>query len=279
MISTFDLSKLQTLLKDFYTLTQIRLTVYDDSFHELASYPEHVAPFCQIIRSTEEGRKNCQLCDRNAFQTASKRRSLYTYRCHAGLTESITPIIVSNIVIGYLFFGHVFSYPSYEEGWEEISKNCGKYSLDMNELKNACMESPVISTDFISSSSHIMQAVASYLCMERMVTLRQQELPVQIDKYIQEHFTENIEAVSIASHFGIGKTRLYEIAKESYGIGIAEYIRNLRIEKSKQLLTERPELPLAEIASLCGFPDYNYFITTFRKKVGMPPKSYQRIHT
>ena len=110
--------------------------------------------------------------------------------------------------------------------------------------------------------------------MERMVALKQQELPVQIDAYIQEHFTEAIDVVSIAKHFQIGKTKLYEIAKQNYGIGIAEQIRKLRIGKAKMLLKEHPELSLAQVASECGFDDYNYFITVFKRLVGMPPRAY-----
>lgn len=85
--------------------------------------------------------------------------------------------------------------------------------------------------------------------MERMVSLPQQELPVQIDVYIQEHFTEKIDAVRIAPYFGIGKTQLYKIVRQSYGMGIAEHIRTLRIAKAKHLLSERPDLALAEIAA------------------------------
>lgn len=202
----------------------------------------------------------------------------YKDECHAGLTESITPIIVSNLVVGYLFFGHVFPYPTYEEGWERIAGRCRDYGLSMDALENACRMQPLIPANYIASASHIMQAVGSFLCMERLVSLRQQELPARIDEYIQAHFTENIDAVSIAAHFQIGKTKIYKTAKENYGVGIAEYIRNLRIEKARQLLIEQSDLPLAEIASMCGFPDYNYFITVFRKKEGMPPKTFQRIH-
>lgn len=274
MISSFDLIKLKLVLKDFYNMTRIRITVFDDFFHELAAYPEQPALFCQIIRSDEQAAAQCHHCDTQACKTAAKRRSLYTYRCHAGLTESITPIIIGNIIIGYLFFGHVFSYASYEEGWEQILEFCKNYRIDVLKLEAACRELPVISKNYISSASHIMQAVASYLCMERMATLRQQELPVQIDEYIQTHFTEKLSASQLANQFGIGKTQLYEIAEQNYGVGIATYIRNLRIEKAQRLLLEQSRLSLAEIAVECGFSDYNYFITVFKRVVGMPPKAY-----
>lgn len=274
MISSFNLAKLKLLLKDFYDMTKIRITVFDDSFHELAAYPEQIAPFCRIVRSDADAAARCHHCDTKACEIAAKRRTLYTYRCHAGLTESITPIIIGNIIIGYLLFGHVFSYASYEEGWEEIQKLCEDYSIDIKELETACRKQPIITEDYISSASHIMQAVASYLCMERMVTLRQQELPVQIDEYIQAHFTENLDAMQLAKHFGIGKTQLYEIARQNYGIGIAAHIRNLRIEKARRLLSEQSGLTLAEIAAECGFEDYNYFITVFKRMTGVPPKAY-----
>ena len=277
MISSFDLTKLSALLKDFHKLTNIRITVFDDSFHELASYPEQIAPFCQIIRSDSSCAKACHLCDKQACEVAAKKRTLYTYRCHAGLTECITPIILGNIVIGYLLFGHVFSYPSHEAGWEKIQKLCVSYPIDMDKLKEACYMQPLITREYIASASHIMQAVGSYLCMERMVSLRQQELPVQIDNYIYTHFTEDIDAVKIAKEFQIGKTKLYEIVKESYGMGIAEYIRKLRIEKAKLLLKEQPDLSLAEISAQCGFSDFNYLSTEFKREVGVPPRSYGKI--
>ena len=275
MISSFNLTKLNSLLKDFYNLTQIRITVFDSAFHELAAYPEHISAFCQIIRSDAQGEKECRICDEKACAIAARRHSPHTYLCHAGLTESIAPLYLGNIVIGYLLFGQVFSYPSHEEGWSKIQQLCKNYEIDRKALKDACFKRPIISNDYITSASHILDAVASYLCLERMVALKQQELPVQIDEYISAHFTEDINALSICAKFKIGKTQLYEIASQNYGVGIAEHIRNLRIEKAKRLLEDN-ELSLAEIASLCGFADYNYFITVFKRVTGMAPRGYQK---
>lgn len=275
MISSFDLTKLNSLLKDFYQLTKIRITVFDDAFEELTSYPEDIAPFCQLIRQSPSCAQKCHVCDQHACEIAAKKNTSYTYRCHAGLTESIAPIRMGNIVIGYLLFGHVFSYPSFEEGWQTIYDLCKDYDVSLSELRKICEKQPIIPEEYIRSASHIMKAVASFLCMERMVSLHQQELPVQIEEYIQAHFTEKIDAVSIAQHFHIGKTKIYELAKQNYGMGIAEYIRKLRIEKARQLLVEQPDLPLADIAYTCGFDDYNYFITVFRKTTGLPPKAYR----
>ena len=278
MISTFNLTKLNSLLKDFYTLTQIRITVFDDTFRELAAYPEEIAPFCRLLRTDPAAEKECRRCDAVACETASRQHSPFTYQCHSGLTESIAPLYMGNIVIGYLLFGHVFSYSSHEEGWENIQKLCKDYKVDMERLKGACWERPLISENYIESASHILQAVASYLCLERMAIIGQKELPVMIDEYIMKHFTEEIDVQSICEHFQIGKTTLYEIANQNYGAGIAAHIRSLRISKAESLLVSRPEMRISEIAAECGFNDYNYFITIFKKATGMPPKQYRQIN-
>ena len=227
MISTFNLQKLGDLLKDFYTLTRIRITVFDETFRELAACPEEVAPFCQVIRTDPEAARRCRLCDTLACQTASQRR-------------------------------------------------CRNYNIDMDALKDACFERPLIPKDYITSATHIMQAVASYLCMERMAYLRQESLPVRIDEYISRHFTGDMDIETLCEHFQIGRTRLYEIARENYGMGIAENVRRLRIEKAKVLLEEEPRMSVAQIASECGFGDYNYFITVFKKLTGYAPGAYRR---
>lgn len=275
MISTYNLEKLNGLLKDFYTLTRIRITVFSDHFEEIASYPQERAPFCQLIRSDEAALAHCRQCDLEACRKASQKNSTYIYRCHAGLYEAIAPVIMGNIAIGYLFFGHIFSYPSHEEGWEKIHALCAGYHIDLDELKKTCLKLPVIPQDYISAASHLLEAVASYLCVERMTYLRQETLPLRIDEYITEHLTENLDAEVICKEFQIGKTYLYKIASQSYGTGIAEHIRLLRIEKAKSLLVEQPELSIDTVAELCGFEDYNYFITVFRKKTGLPPRKYR----
>lgn len=277
MISTFNLIKLNSLLEDFYKLTKIRITVFDENFHELTAYPEKIAPFCQIIRTDARGHEECRKCDARACEMAAKQHKTFTYQCHAGLTESIAPLFLGNIVIGYLLFGHVFSYDSHEEGWNKISTLCSSYQIDMKGLKKACYKQPIIKKDFIESASHILQAVASYLCMERMVSLHQQELPVQIDEYISLHFTEDIDVTMLCQAFQIGKTRLYEIVKQNYGIGLAEHIRNLRINKAKDLLVNHPDMSLADIAFSCGFKDYNYFITVFKRVVGTSPRRFVKL--
>lgn len=275
MISSFDIAKLQSLLRDFYTLTHIRITVFDDGFEELLSYPEEVSDFCKIVRADRKGMQGCRQCDRNACDTALRRRGTYIYRCHAGLTEAVSPIFLGNLIVGYLLFGHVFSYPSHEEGWSFISASCAGYDLPQEELKRCCFQMPIIPEPYIASAANLLHAVASYLCMERMILLRRNDLPLQLDQYIQDHLSQELSAETICKSLGIGKTYLYELSRQNYGCGIAAHIRRLRIAKAQNLLIEESDMPISAVAESCGFEDYNYFITVFKKQTGTTPRQFR----
>ena len=276
MLSVFNLDKLYELLKDFYRIAQIRITVFDSDLHELVSYPKDIASVCQLIRSSSAGIDACANCDRSACAEAARQGETYIYRCHAGLTEAIAPLYVNEVLIGYLFFGHVFSYDSYEEGVSAILDACQGLPVDTTALESACQDLPLISYDYVRSATQILRSVASYLILERMATLQEGKLAVQLDAYLSRNFTKEFTAQNLCAEFGIGKTQLYRLAKELYGHGIAQHIRNLRMEQAKSMLLDRNGMSISEIASKCGYTDYNYFINVFSREVGCSPGMFRK---
>lgn len=276
MISVFDLEQLHSLLADFHRITRIRITVFDDELNELVSYPEQCAPFCQLIRSTEPGRAACARCDREACAVAARENRTHIYRCHAGLTEAVTPLYVGKVLVGYLLFGHVFGYGSLEEGWGFISRCCRRYPVDMEALKAACGECTQVDRDYIRSAARILQATAYHLVQERMATLQEDTAAARLDAYLSAHYTEPVTAQGLCRELGIGRSKLYRLAEQLYGCGISQQIRKLRMERAKGLLVDHPEMRIGRIAANCGYEDYNYFIAVFSQVVGESPGTYRR---
>ena len=48
------------------------------------------------------------------------------------------------------------------------------------------------------------------------------------------------------------------------------------MEKAMTLLKDRSDLSITQIATECGFSDYNYFISVFSRSVGMSPNFYRK---
>ena len=275
MISVFDVKNLQNLLKDFYAITGIRITVFDDSLRELVAYPEAVAPYCTLIRESAEGLEACMGCDRQACRTAAEKKKTHVYRCHAGLTEAVTPLYGNNMLIGFLLFGHVFPYADREEGCREIGRRCAALPVDPEKLHEALLQAAPMEEGYVRSAAHILHAVASYLILERMATLKEDLLEVRLDTYIAGHYTEPLDAAQLSRVLGIGKTQLYALTKKLYQQGMAARIRELRMKKARSLLRQQRDLPLAEVAWQCGYRDYNYFFTVFKREVGCTPREWR----
>ena len=165
MNPSFDLVRLNALLRDFYNLTHMRITVCDDAIREITAYPRRIAPICRYIRTDPQAEAACHACDARGCDQSRRQRAPYIYRCHAGLTEAVTPVFMGNVVIAYLSFGHLFAYPSPEAGRASIRKCCEKYALDPEMLDDYISELQGTNENYILSAANILEAVASSLCI------------------------------------------------------------------------------------------------------------------
>lgn len=276
MISVFDVDALRSLLQDFYDITRIRITVFDAEMNEVVSYPEQRIPFCAAIRATEAGRAACQACDRAASAAAAKRQGVSIYRCHAGLMEAVVPLHVGQVLVGYLWCGHILAYPSMEEGMAAIEAHCAALPVSLEALRAACADQPLMTESYVRSAARILHATASYLILERMATLRENSIAAEVDDYLTAHFTQIASAEEIGAALGLSRSRLYRLCGQLYGCGPARQVRRLRMAYAQKLLTEQPELSIAEVAAACGYADYNYFIAVFSKEVGQPPNAFRK---
>lgn len=277
MRPVFDFDKLNALLRDFYMLAQIRITVFDSSSQELAYVPGSNAPLCALLRASG-AESACHECDRAACARAASQgqAGALSYRCHAGLMEAILPFYVHNTLVGYLILGQALAYPSREEAFVEIKRRCRRFKIDPELLNDAFERTTLISEDYFLSATHILHAIASYLTLEKMATLKEDRVAERLDRYIHEHFTEPITAQSLCCQLKIGKTQLYNLSKRLYGSGVAQKIRSLRIEKARQLLIQHPDMCVNDVAEACGFSDYNYFISVFSRLTGESPSRFRR---
>ena len=93
--------------------------------------------------------------------------------------------------------------------------------------------------------------------------------------YINEYFTTNVNLEELASSAGYSPSRFRVLFRKETGFSPKEYILNKRLAHAKTLL-KSTELPIAEIASLCGFLDYPQFNKFFNLRTGMNPKDYRK---
>jgi len=92
--------------------------------------------------------------------------------------------------------------------------------------------------------------------------------------YVKENYDKKITLDELASRVYLSRSYLCSIFKESAGMSIVSYINRVRIQKSKQLLSDR-SLSLSQVAVQCGFVDQSYFTKMFKREMGISPKQYR----
>lgn len=94
-------------------------------------------------------------------------------------------------------------------------------------------------------------------------------------QYIQAHCTEAIGLGHAARHAGLAPTYFSTLFKKELGIGFAEYLLTERLRRVCAQLSHSGET-IRAISERNGFPDYQYFCKTFKKRMGVSPAAYRR---
>lgn len=269
---TFDSEKLREIMSNFYTLTKIRIVMFDDDFNKIMSVPGDDSGFCGELKKNEEFRKSCDECDKNARSLCRKTDAIYTYTCHAGLIESIAPLKMNGIILGYIMLGQVMDKSEKKKKRDSILKYANRCSeRDLNTEYDKLVTK---TKKQIEAAVNLMEACACYLWANRLVRVNDDCLAALISAYITKNLTADLSVDALCKHFRISRNKLYRISRESFGTGIAAYIRKQRVNCAAQLL--KSGLSVADAAIEAGFGDYNYFSEIFKKEMGILPSKYAR---
>ncbi|MDO5392221.1 MAG: PocR ligand-binding domain-containing protein [Eubacteriales bacterium] len=261
-------------LKDFYTLTHIRIVLIDSNFNEIISFPNEYSYFCGTVRKNLQINTECVKCDREVCQKCAKTKDLILYSCHLGLAEAVVPIYDHNGVMGYAMFGQVFRRGNHQEVKERLRSS---FNNDMFEnIDQVLEEIPVKSDAELNAAGTVLQALVTYFLSNQWVLPEKAEFIRRLDKYIEEHIRESITVEDICGEFHAGRTRTYELAEEYLGCGIAEYVRMQRIAYAQRLLRET-ETSINDISYMTGFSDYAHFFRVFKNVVGISAKEYRKL--
>lgn len=109
-------------------------------------------------------------------------------------------------------------------------------------------------------------------------TLRRQELLARLApalRLIEQHLSDPPTIAELAAAVSLSPSRFSALFREAVGCAPVAYRNRRRIAHAQRMLVTG-EMPIAQVAELCGFATVQQFNRVFRRAMGMPPGVYRR---
>ena len=269
----FNMEEISTIINDISLITKVKFDLYDKDFNILHGENKNMCSFCTLVRSCEECHKKCIESDRMGFLNSQKTLKAYTYKCHMGLTETVAPIVFDGQVAGYLLMGQKLM----KEDCETVKRNVERFPDEAQrpQMLETLEKMKYTSLDELNAMCNLIEICASYLYMKKLIKVGETSAEILLKEYVREHLADELDIKQMCREFKMSKSSLYLVSRNAFGKGITEYIRDVRMEKAKELLLTT-DMPVSTVAEKTGYSDSNYFTKAFRKYSGYTPSAWRK---
>lgn len=96
-----------------------------------------------------------------------------------------------------------------------------------------------------------------------------------VKQYIEDAYAEDMSLEMLAARVYLSPHYLSSIFKKSTGCGLNKYIKNVRMQKAKDLLTNT-HLKISQICGAVGYRNISYFCQNFRDFYGLTPEKFRQ---
>ncbi len=269
-----NIAEMETLMQSFYTMTGIRLVLFDTNGEAVLSYPQQDCNFCRLMKQCPNTRRSCRYADRRSFEKCKQDNTLVIYKCHAGLVEAVIPLHENTHTIGYLMFGQICDTENRAALTAKALERAAQYGWNTAAVEQAIQDITHKNAEQIRAAAKIMEACTSYIIYKELITPEGDRVVEQTKAYLEEHLGEDLDMAALCAAVQVGRTKLYTLFRKETKMGIAAYLLRRRLHRAKKLL-KTTEMSIKEIAQTVGFSDYNYFSRVYKKQYGKSPRYYR----
>lgn len=103
------------------------------------------------------------------------------------------------------------------------------------------------------------------------------DIGMQMKDFLNTQITADFRLELLCKHISRSESQTIRLFKKLYGITPYTYLLNKKIDFAKKLFIDT-NLSVKEVADKLCFADEYYFSNIFKKKVGMSPSQYRKIH-
>lgn len=97
--------------------------------------------------------------------------------------------------------------------------------------------------------------------------------PAKMVRYVQQHYRERISLQNLSETYEVSAAWLSREFKKEMGCSFNDFLNRYRIHRAIRIMSEK-KVRVYELAQLCGFSDYKYFVSIFHKYMDCTPTEF-----
>lgn len=262
----YNIDKLKSILDDLGRVTGLTLAILNTEFEFLYTRDKENDgdEFCTSVHKIENCVHGCLMSDREMLLECQRTKKPVSHICHAGLRDTVVPILKGDVISGYVIIGRVRPSVDFEPKLDIFKRDTALWQSRYEKLSYLSVEQL---ESFINLLSHIL--------FENAITIDCGELMDKAVAYIDSHISEPLSVSEICSALFVSKNKLYESFRSYFNCTVNEYVTNKRINLARNLLATTDK-PAAEIAAELGMENYSYFSKLFKRRTGHSPSEFRK---
>jgi len=247
-------------------------------------------PFCALMSQANKTCAACLQLQQRLEETAVLDPK--TLQCYAGLSETLVPVRLGHIVLGYLQTGQVFLRPPTQKNFTAMIRairgpETGASETELaaayfqtrvitrKQLAAAYFQTRVITRKQYESIIRLLAIFAEHFAtVSNQVVLQVSavESPVttRMRAYIAAHQHEALNLREAARASNMSVCHFCKAFKRGTGLNFTEYIARARVESVKHMLLNA-HTHVSEAAYASGFQSLSQFNRVFRPTTGQTP--------
>jgi AraC family transcriptional regulator len=95
--------------------------------------------------------------------------------------------------------------------------------------------------------------------------------------FVHARYDEPFRVADVAREADVHPTHLARVFRKHVGCSVGEYVRRLRVEHARDLLTTT-DRPLVDVAIQAGVADQSHFSKVFKRVAGATPAEFRALH-
>jgi len=228
--------------------------------------------FCDFLRKKLGKLPLCIETDRKMFRKAAAGKKLISYKCHAGLNESIHPVYIENELAGFLMIGQ---FRTENECPARLVAECLKKGFDAEEMMKLYRKTPFIAASKLTHLNSLFSLIVNSIISQRIIEIKSDLTLLRVRRFVSDNIKRPFSLDEVARNAGRSKSTISHLFKKRYGISFKEYMINAKLEEVERILRQVNGITISEAAMSAGYNNQAHFSRLFRKHRGISPSEFK----